>query len=341
MTGEILGEAIKRAVEVQGVSWEKRSRIASYQDLGVQLEAALAYADGLTSREAVAAIIGESAQETDWYCSTVEYGGPSTQYAPWYGRGMIQLTWRRNYEGFQSWLREYNDNTDIISDPDIVTRGQYAWLTAIYYFSRHIDLSYIQAQNWNAISGLVNAGNANYYVPGYALRANACDGAYAVLSERKWNYNKEDEMALDSIVTRPDGHQASLNDTLAYMDMRLENLASIVDELARLAKGGGIEKRGDGESGMTDAAIEIGWLPRNFADIRELIAKTAQRSDIDALVAAMNAARATSKPSYTVKKGDTMQAICKRLGVDMSTVLAANPGVDPDNIKIGQVIYYA
>lgn len=341
MTGEILGEAIKRAVEVQGVSWERRSRIASYQDLGAQLEAALAYADGLTSREAVAAIIGESAQETDWYCSTVEYGGPGSRYAPWYGRGMIQLTWQSNYNGFQDWLREHGDNTNIVSDPNIVTSGQYAWLTAIYYFSQHIDSGYIQSRNWNAISGLVNAGRADYYSPGYALRANACNEAYKVLSERNWTYNKEDEMALDSIVTRPDGHQASLNDTLAYMDMRLENLADIVNELAKLAKGGGIEKRGDGESGMTDAAIEIGWLPRNFADIRELIAKTAQRSDIDALVAAMNAARVTSRPSYTISEGDTMQTICKSLGVSMSTILAANPGIDPDDIKIGQVIYYA
>lgn len=341
MTSEILGEAIKRAVEVQGVSWERRSRIASYQDLGTQLEAALAYADGLTSREAVAAIIGESAQETDWYCSTVEYGGPGSRYAPWYGRGMIQLTWQSNYAEFQNWLCEHGDKTNIISDPNIITSGQYAWLTAIYYFSRHISSDYIQSRNWNAISGLVNAGRPDYYTSAYELRAKACDGAYAVLTEKNWTYNKEDEMALDSVVTRPDGHQASLNDTLAYMDMRLENLAYTINELAKLANGGGIEKRGDGESGMTDAAIEIGWLPRNFADIRELIAKTAQRSDIDALIAAMNTAKASSKSSYIIKEGDTMQTICKHLGVSMSTILAANPGIDPDEIKIGQVIYYA
>lgn len=33
-----------------------------------------------------------------------EYGGPSTRYAPWYGRGYVQLTWEENYEKQQTKL---------------------------------------------------------------------------------------------------------------------------------------------------------------------------------------------------------------------------------------------
>lgn len=31
-----------------------------------------------------------------------EYGGPRKRYAPWYGRGYVQLTWKRNYEAFRA-----------------------------------------------------------------------------------------------------------------------------------------------------------------------------------------------------------------------------------------------
>lgn len=41
-----------------------------------------------------------------------EYGGPSTSYAPWYGRGFVQLTWEENYQNQQTKLGEYADTLD-------------------------------------------------------------------------------------------------------------------------------------------------------------------------------------------------------------------------------------
>lgn len=41
---------------------------------------------------------------------------------------------------------------------------------------------------------------------------------------------------------------------------------------------------------------------------------------------------------YTVKAGDTMAAIAKRYGVSLNSLTAANPGVDPRRLKVGQVI---
>lgn len=35
-----------------------------------------------------------------------EYGGPSMHYAPWYGRGLIQITWEENYMKQQTKLGE-------------------------------------------------------------------------------------------------------------------------------------------------------------------------------------------------------------------------------------------
>ncbi|MDN6859216.1 M23 family metallopeptidase [Pseudomonas sp. CAN2814] len=39
-----------------------------------------------------------SIQETTYLSRTAEGGGPSLSYAPWYGRGMMQLTWEKNYK---------------------------------------------------------------------------------------------------------------------------------------------------------------------------------------------------------------------------------------------------
>lgn len=41
---------------------------------------------------------------------------------------------------------------------------------------------------------------------------------------------------------------------------------------------------------------------------------------------------------HTVQAGDTMAGIAKKYGVNLNSLLAANPGVDPRRIKIGQVI---
>ncbi|AMM25720.1 hypothetical protein [Variovorax sp. PAMC 28711] len=45
----------------------------------------------------LAAFYGNAMQETQWFAVLAENGGTSTRYAPWYGRGFLQLTWPANY----------------------------------------------------------------------------------------------------------------------------------------------------------------------------------------------------------------------------------------------------
>lgn len=42
--------------------------------------------------------LANSIQETTYFSRTSEGGGPTLSYAPWYGRGMMQLTWEGNYK---------------------------------------------------------------------------------------------------------------------------------------------------------------------------------------------------------------------------------------------------
>ncbi|MDR5659056.1 LysM peptidoglycan-binding domain-containing protein [Serpentinicella sp. ANB-PHB4] len=41
---------------------------------------------------------------------------------------------------------------------------------------------------------------------------------------------------------------------------------------------------------------------------------------------------------YTIRAGDTFFAIARRLNISLDALIAANPGVDPDRLQIGQVI---
>jgi hypothetical protein len=46
----------------------------------------------VTTRERLAAFVGNSVQETSWWATTEEGDGANLRYAPWFGRGFLQLT---------------------------------------------------------------------------------------------------------------------------------------------------------------------------------------------------------------------------------------------------------
>lgn len=62
----------------------------------------------------------------------------------------------------------------------------------------------------------------------------------------------------------------------------------------------------------------------------------------DAASSAPDASAAPSAPvggsTYTVKAGDTMWAISKKVGVTLAALRAANPTVDPTKMRIGSVL---
>lgn len=41
---------------------------------------------------------------------------------------------------------------------------------------------------------------------------------------------------------------------------------------------------------------------------------------------------------YTIRSGDTLYSVAKTFGISLNSIIATNPGVNPQNLYIGQVI---
>ncbi len=70
----------------------------------------------------LAYMLGTTKWETDHTMQPIIEGGSqkylrSKKYWPWYGRGFVQLTWKRNYEAFRAQVLKWF-GVDIIADPD-------------------------------------------------------------------------------------------------------------------------------------------------------------------------------------------------------------------------------
>lgn len=140
------------------------------------------------SKPRLACLVGECAQETDWFKTLAEYGGPSTSYAPYYGRGMIQLTLQSNYSGFSSWLSDKGIENNIMGDLDSVAQLPFGAYAAVYYFVTHSWDGRNLAQwcddvagDWDRIGAAINRGNPDAGAPlGAASRRRAIDAVLAV-----------------------------------------------------------------------------------------------------------------------------------------------------------------
>lgn len=74
-----------------------------------------AHRQGVTNRNQICYIMGTIQHETGDYTPRKEIGGQNKSYAPYYGRGYVQLTHKTNYEKYSKLL-----NQDFVSDPDQV-----------------------------------------------------------------------------------------------------------------------------------------------------------------------------------------------------------------------------
>lgn len=153
---------------------------------------AATYPDILSSKNRVACLIGECAQETDWFKTTTEYSAGSNSYSPYDGRGFIQLTHSSNYAAFGTWMKSLGLLTDaryFVDNPTALSAIRYASYTAIYYFTQVkwdsknlFQLCDTASSPWSNISRAINRGDPNASSPAYgeADRATAINAVLGV-----------------------------------------------------------------------------------------------------------------------------------------------------------------
>ena len=117
-------------------------------------------------------------------------------------------------------------------------------------------------------------------------------------------------------------------------------------------KGGGIAKRGQGDdAGNTDLCVEVGWLPQNFAELRDLIGRLARQEDVTALLDEIrknhgtdDASRAAAPKNdehlrYVVQTGDTLAEVARYYGRTVEQLLKANPQAgDGNSMRAGDIL---
>lgn len=84
----------------------------------------------IDSFERVAQFLGQLSHESADLYYWKEIGGENAWYAPWYGRGPIQLTHRENYVRMQDAI-----GVDIVSDPDRLYQPEVGFDAACAFFS--------------------------------------------------------------------------------------------------------------------------------------------------------------------------------------------------------------
>ncbi len=80
-----------------------------------------AHAQGITDRNQICYIMATIQHETAaTFKPIAEYGGASCRYAPYYGRGYVQLTWKYNYEKYGTTLhQDFVSNPNLVMQPDV------------------------------------------------------------------------------------------------------------------------------------------------------------------------------------------------------------------------------
>lgn len=85
------------------------------------------------SKLRIAYFLANAIQETIYFSRKSELGGSGTAYAPWYGRGFLQLTWEDNYRHYGNFKGWHGQSTTSFRD-SLETNNSRATDSAGYYW---------------------------------------------------------------------------------------------------------------------------------------------------------------------------------------------------------------
>lgn len=128
----------------------------------------------LADNDNVAArFLGQLAVESINLTHTKEIGGENARYAPWFGRGYIQLTWKANYQACAA-----ATGINCVNHPELLEEPEGAIASAIWFYTSR-GLHHLT--DVGVISKRVNGSGAK--PESLAARRNATARALKVLQE--------------------------------------------------------------------------------------------------------------------------------------------------------------
>ena len=136
-------------------------QMRSFDELAAGADGALRAAPPGLTVPGAAAFLATMAQESDYFRTTVEYGGRTAKYAPHWGRGFEMVTWVDNYERFGGWCHARGWVADphvFARHPDALADYRWAWLTGTWYFEYARLWGYANRGDFLAVSQGVNRG---------------------------------------------------------------------------------------------------------------------------------------------------------------------------------------
>lgn len=145
------------------------TRVASINDLADGAEAAMRAA-GINTHKGKAVFLAQVTVESAYFRSVTEYGGASTSYAPYYGRGFIQMTHRSNYAAFGRWCKArglLKDADYFVKNPSAAARPRWAWTSAVWYLSANNLVDLANRGEIDAVGMGVHAGDIHADRRGY------------------------------------------------------------------------------------------------------------------------------------------------------------------------------
>jgi putative chitinase len=111
----------------------------------------------------VAHFVAQTCLETDHFRTLREYSGSQARYAPYYGRGAIQLTWDTNYAKMGQRL-----GLPLIDKPDLVATPALGTIVACMYWADRGLNRWADADDAAAVSRAINRGSATSDKPANA-----------------------------------------------------------------------------------------------------------------------------------------------------------------------------
>lgn len=129
--------------------------------------------------------------------------------------------------------------------------------------------------------------------------------------------------------------QAAVNARLNDLEGQLRTTAATADKaterITRVAS--------DTQKAFTEVGQAIGGMRNDLAQVQESLARPAPAPSVaSAASGGGSSAPAAAPGDYVVKAGDTGARIARDAGIGLGDLMAANPGLDWNRLRVGQVI---